>query len=98
MVTYPSTCITWEKGGTAAAAGPGARGRAPGPDRRRPAPRRPASGFGQAQGKELGMSTTTTIRPDPTQRGRKQDAGLAGALATVQQQYGPAVVGSPNGA
>jgi recombination protein RecA len=44
------------------------------------------------------MSTTTTIRPDPTQRGRKQDAGLAGALATVQQQYGPAVVGSPNGA
>jgi hypothetical protein len=44
------------------------------------------------------MSTTTTIRPDPTQRRREQDPGLAGALATLQQQYGPAVVGSRDGA
>ncbi len=57
-----------------------------------PPPTRPGSY--QAQGKELGMPTTTTIRP-PTHH--EHDEGLQAALAAVEEQYGAAVVASPNG-
>ena len=43
------------------------------------------------------MSTTTTIQPDQTEQRREPDRDLAGALATVRQQFGPAVVASPDG-
>ncbi len=40
--------------------------------------------------------STTTIRP-PTRQPEQHDPGLEAALATVEQQFGAAVVASPNG-
>jgi recombination protein RecA len=44
------------------------------------------------------MTTSTTIRPQPTRQQHQRDQSLEAALAAVEEQFGASIVTSPNGA